>query len=66
MDAAGFCINHLLAIAVVCRDDERAVLFQDCVNDFANAAIHRLNCFDGGIQRAGMSHHVAVCVVQHD
>ena len=66
MDAARFCINHLLAIAVVCRDDERAALFQDRVNDFADAAIHRLNRFDRGIQRAGMSYHVAVCVVQHD
>ena len=57
---------HQFGIAVISGDQHGAALTSHRIQQPADASIHRLNGFLGGIHDPGVPHHVWVGVVDHN
>ena len=63
---AAIGLEHDLGVAVVGGDHGDAAHFQGGLHHPAHARVHRLHGLDGGLENAGVAHHVAVGEVQDD
>ena len=69
MRGEGFAIfvEHLIGVAVVCRDHHNAAHLVDSrLHQIAHAGVHCLDCRLCRVEDAGVSHHVAVGEVDDD
>ena len=66
MRPAGHRIAHHFAIAVIGRDQQRAILALDRVRDPAEPGIDRFDRLDRGGQASGVTDHVGIGEVEHD
>ena len=63
---AGLIVHHLLAVTMVCTDEENAILLLYGFYCRSYTFIHLLNCCDGSRENARMSNHIRVCEVDDD
>ena len=63
---AAIGLLHILGVAVVGGHHGDTAHLQRGVHHLAHAGVHSLYGLDGGLQHAGVPHHVAVGEVQDD
>src|ERR1700677_1496523 len=66
MGAAAFRVDHLLAIAVVGEDEERAALGECGIDDFADAFVGHLTGLARRGKHPGVAGHVAIGEIDDD
>ena len=66
MWSLGFRIPHLVGVAMISGNNHHALSSQGGIDDLAYAFIDGFHRFDRCIEFAGMTHHVAIGVIDQD